>query len=128
MIVGIGTDIVRISRMRRIAERFPHRMGKKIFTSNELSCCLAKTDPAPSLAGRFAAKEAVLKALGTGWSGGARFVDIEIINTPTVRPSVGVKGKTAELSRARGITAWHISISHEGDLAVAVAVAEGRDK
>ncbi len=125
MIVGIGTDIVRISRVRRLAERFPRRIRGKIYTPDELSFCLSQDDAAPSLAGRFAAKEAVLKALGTGWGSGARLVDVEIVNTSTGAPSVRLHGKTSEIAHVRGIARWHISIAHDGDMALAVAVAEG---
>jgi holo-[acyl-carrier protein] synthase len=127
MIVGIGTDIVRISRVRRLAERFPRRIRGKIYTPDELSFCLSRTDAAPSLAGRFAAKDAVLKALGTGWGRGARFIDIEIISTADGAPVIHLRGKTAEIAENRGITGWHVSISHDGDMALAVAVAEGGD-
>ena len=79
MIDGVGTDLIRISRIRKLAKRFPDRIGQKVFTAGELEYCRAKKDPAPSLAGRFAAKEAVMKALGTGWRGGVRFIDIEYL-------------------------------------------------
>jgi holo-[acyl-carrier protein] synthase len=124
MIIGIGTDLVCISRIRRLIRRFPHRIGAKIFTPAELMAGQNRPDSAASLAGRFAAKEAVLKALGTGWSGGARFIEIEITTGPNRRPLLRLHGKTAEIARDRGIERWHISIAHEGDMVLAVAVGE----
>ncbi len=77
-----------------------------------------------TLAGRFAAKEAVMKALGTGWREGVEFGGIEILNEPSGKPYVVLHGATAEKARALGVTAWHISITHTEDLAIASAVAE----
>jgi len=126
MIIGIGTDVVQISRIRKLAERFSERIGDRIFTPSELAYCLAKADPAVSLAGRFAAKEAVMKALGTGWGAGVRFIDIEIVRDSSGRPSLSLHGAASEIARGQGIVAWHLSIAHDGDLAMAMAVAEGR--
>jgi len=78
-----------------------------------------------TLAGRFAAKEAVMKALGTGWCVGVEFNGIEILNEPTGKPYVVLHGSTAEKADALGITAWHITITHTEDLAIASAIAEG---
>lgn len=124
MIIGIGIDLVQISRVRRLAEKFPQRIGRKVFTADELSYCRRRKDAAVSLAGRFAAKEAVMKALGTGWGGGARFVDIEVIRSSHGRPSIRLHGAAAQIARERGITAWHLSISHDSDLAIAAVIAE----
>jgi len=125
MIVGVGTDVVRIWRIRKLAERFPDRIGRKVFTAGELQYCRAKQDPAPSLAGRFAAKEAVMKALGTGWRGGVRFIDIEVVNAPSGWPSIHLRGRAAEIAENREIARFHLSIAHDGDLAMATVVAEG---
>lgn len=124
MIVGLGTDVIRIWRIRKLAERFPERIGRKVFTAGELSYCRAKQDPAPSLAGRFAAKEAVMKALGTGWRSGVRFIDIEVVTASSGKPSVELRGKAAEIAGNQGIAAFHLSIAHDGDLAIATVVAE----
>ena len=126
MIVGIGIDLVLVSRVRKLAERFPERIGHKVFTAAELVYCLAKADPAISLAGRFAAKEALMKALGTGWGSGVRFIDIEIIRAPSGQPSVALSGRASEIAHARGITDWHVSITHDGDFAMAMVIAESR--
>jgi len=125
MIIGTGIDIIRVSRVRKLAERFPDRIGKKVFTTGELQYCLEKADAAVSLAGRFAAKEAVMKALGTGWRSGVRFIDIEVVRAENGRPSIQLHGKVAKLARDRGIATIHISISHDGDIAIATAIAEG---
>ena len=125
MIIGVGTDLIRISRVRKLAERFPDRIGRKVFTAAELAYCRTKSDPAPSLAGRFAAKEAVMKALGTGWRGGIRFIDIEIVRAASGQPSIQLSGKAEDVARERGITHIYLSISHDGDLAQATVIAEG---
>ena len=125
MIIGVGTDLIRVSRVRKLADRFPGRIGKKVFTTGELQYCLKKNDAAVSLAGRFAAKEAVMKALGTGWRSGVRFIDIEIVRAESGRPSIVLHGKVAEIARERGIATVHISITHDGDIASATAIAEG---
>ena len=124
MIIGIGTDLIRVSRIRKLAERFPERIGGKVFTVAELRYCRRKSDPAPSLAGRFAAKEALMKALGTGWRSGVRFIDIEIIRAASGQPSIRLSGKAAQIADDQGITKLHLSISHDGDLAQATVIAE----
>jgi holo-[acyl-carrier protein] synthase len=124
MIIGVGTDIIRVSRVRKLAERFPERIGMKVFTTGELQYCLEKNDAAVSLAARFAAKEAVMKALGTGWRSGVRFIDIEVVRASSGQPSILLHGKVAGMARDRGISAVHISLSHDGDLAIATAIAE----
>ena len=124
MIVGVGTDLVRVSRVRKLAERFPERIGRKVFTAGEMQYCLARKDAPSSLAGRFAAKEAVMKALGTGWGGGVRFIDIEVLRDSNGRPSIRLRGKAAEIAQSCGITTWSLSIAHDGDLAVATVIAE----
>ena len=124
MIIGIGADLIRISRVRGVAERHPQRIGKKIYTPAELAYCRSKAEPAQSLAGRFAAKEAVMKALGTGWRGGVRFVDIEVIRDPQGKPGIELHGRVAQLARKMGINVFHLSITHDGDLAMATVIAE----
>jgi len=124
MIVGLGMDLVRISRIQRLVQRFPQRISGKIYTPDELASCRTRPDYCSCLAGRFAVKEAVLKTLGVGWAGGARFADIEVLSGDNGRPLLQLRGKTADLARAQRIDEWHISISHDHELAIAVAVAE----
>jgi len=123
MIISLGTDLVTISRVRRLARRFPDRIGKRLFTEGELAYCLRKSDPAPSLAARFAAKEAVMKVLGTGWSRGVRFIDIEVTRAPSGKPSLALHGRAGEIANRLGISTFHISLTHEQDTAIATIIA-----
>ena len=121
-IVGIGLDLVKIARIRAIMERWHDRFLLRLYTEAEQRDCLARASPYASLAGRFAAKEAILKALGTGWSAGVRWVDIQVLNDRTGRPIVTVGGQVGVLIREAGVTRIHISLSHDSEYAVAQAV------
>jgi holo-[acyl-carrier protein] synthase len=121
-IVGIGLDLVKIDRIRSIAERWQARFLDRLYTKAERRYCLARPSPHASFAGRFAAKEAVLKALGTGWSDGIRWQDIQVLNDRTGRPRATVTGRVKTLMKRAGITDIHISLSHDTDYAVAQAV------
>jgi holo-[acyl-carrier protein] synthase len=122
MIVGIGLDLVKIDRIRSIAERWQARFLDRLYTKAERRYCLARPSPYASFAGRFAAKEAVLKALGTGWSDGIRWQDIQVLNDRTGQPRATVTGRVKTLMRRAGVTNIHISLSHDTDYAVAQAV------
>ena len=93
-IYGIGTDVVNIKRMRDILKRKGDKFKKRIFRKKEIDYCEKKKDPPPFYAKRFAAKEAFSKALGTGISSGINFIDIEIINDKSGKPSIKVMGST----------------------------------
>ena len=124
-IIGIGLDLVRIERVRAATERWKDRFLQRVFTETEQRYCFERSSPYASLAARFAVKEAVLKALGTGWSQGIRWVDIEIRNDSSGRPSANVAGRTEQLLRQRGATSIHISLSHDGEYAIGEAVVMG---
>ena len=121
-IVGIGLDLVRIARIRASLERWHDRFLQRLYTKAEQRDCFARPSPYASLAGRFAAKEAILKALGTGWSGGVRWVDIQVLNDRMGRPIVTVGGRVRALIRKAGVSRIHISLSHDAEYAVAQAV------
>lgn len=121
-IVGIGLDLVKIDRVRAIAERWQARFLDRLYTEAERRYCLARPAPYASLAGRFAAKEAVLKALGTGWSDGISWHDIQVLNDRTGRPRATVSGRVKTLMKRAGVTNIHVSLSHDTDYAVAEAV------
>ncbi|GLQ20050.1 holo-ACP synthase [Algimonas porphyrae] len=130
MILGIGTDICDIRRIRSIYDRHPERFPAKAFTEAERKKCLARPDPVPCLAKRFAAKEAVAKALATEESGELSWHDVEVINRPSGRPDVKLHGGAAE-RLASILPAAHtahvrLSLSDERDFAVAFAVVEAR--
>ncbi len=124
MSIALGTDLVHVARIQRIYSRFPERCARKIFTSDELEVSLSRPDPARALAGRFAGKEAVMKALGTGWTQGIRFIDIEITSDSDNRPDVSLTGQAAVCAQSMGINRWLISLSYEGDYALAFVIAE----
>lgn len=121
-IVGIGLDLVKISRVRDLADTWQDRFLDRVYSPAERDYCLARAAPYASLAGRFAAKEAILKALGTGWSRGIRWQDIEVLNDQAGRPRAVVGGRAAALLREAGVTAVHVSLSHDTDYAVAEAI------
>ena len=125
MIAGIGLDVASIGRTRELIGRFGARFTGRVFTPAERAYCDARPDPAASYAARFAAKEAAMKALGAGW-GRVRFNEIEVTAEPGERPAGALLGSALELSRGLGVERMHLSLSHEGDLALAQAVAEAR--
>lgn len=124
MIFGTGVDIVEIARIRKSLENHSPRFEARIFTSGETDYCQNKAEPAIHFAARFAAKEAVMKCLGTGMDQGIAFKDIEVIRETSGKPRIRMHGKGKELSRELGIKAIHISISHDKKYAVAQAIAE----
>jgi holo-[acyl-carrier protein] synthase len=124
VIVGIGIDVVEIARIRRLRERWQDRFLQRVFTEAELAYALRRHDPAQHLAARFAAKEATLKALGTGLSMGVRWREMEVRRPRGQAPCLMLSGRTAELADARGIRRLHVSLSHDAGLAVAQVLAE----
>lgn len=121
-IVGIGVDTVDIERFRRSLARTPS-MRERLFTEAELAYVAPKADPVPSLAGRFAAREATMKALGLGL-GAFGFHDVWVTRHDSGAPSLVVVGRAAGLAQAAGVTTWHLSITHGEHVAVAMVVAE----
>lgn len=124
-IVSIGTDLVQIARLREAIERRGERLLRRVFTAGEREYCEARRRPETHYAGRFAVKEAVMKALGTGWSAGVRWVDIEVDRPENEAPVVVLHGETARIAEGKGIRRIVISITHDGGMAMAVAIAEG---
>lgn len=122
MIAGIGTDIVEIDRVRRAVAR--EGFVSRVFTAAETAYCRSRgAGQAASFAGRFAAKEAVLKAFGTGLRGG-RMLDVEIVNDELGCPRLNLYGAFQELAESRGIMRSWLSISHARDYAVAQCIFE----
>jgi len=121
MVKGIGVDIIEIDRIRRNLDETDGRFAAMVFTDAEVSYCSAKPHPAQHFAARFAAKEAVSKALATGWSGAFRWKDVEIVNEPSGLPRVILHG---ELSSLLSGAAIHLSLSHSDSHVVAMAVIE----
>lgn len=123
MIKGIGVDIVDIQRLKRAVERWGDRFLERVFTEGEITYCLGKGDPYASLAVRFAAKEALLKAVGAG-EGRLAFRDIEIVSRRDGNPSIRPAGRLKGVLEGKGITDVHLSLSHERHYGVAFVVAE----
>lgn len=119
--IGLGIDAVDIRRFGRALERTP-RLAERLFTDGERTMAARRADAPATLAARFAVREATMKALGVGL-GAFDFQDVSVHSAPNGRPSLLVGGRAAELARARGVTAWHVSLSHTDDLAVAVVAA-----
>ncbi len=125
MIIGIGTDIVEVDRINHLAGKYGQRFLDKVFTPHEQDVCLGAANQGQRLAARFAAKESVMKALGTGWARGVRFKDIEIPSSEKQRPQVQLHGAAAERVRKLGGTKWHLSLTHVSRFAVAFVILEG---
>ena len=123
MIVGLGLDLCDGARMRRALSRHP-RMTWRIFTEGEAALCSSRRDPAPCFAARFAAKEAAMKALGTGWSRGIGWRDIEVVRSPGRAPTLAFHRKALERFQALGASRSVVTITHEGEMAAAVVILE----
>ena len=123
-VIGIGVDLVDIERFRRSLERTPS-MRSRLFTEVELAYVEPQLDPVPSLAARFAAREAVMKALGVGL-GAFGFHEVWVERAASGRPSLAIAGRAAELASAAGVRTWHLSLTHSDLVAAAYVVADGR--
>lgn len=121
VIIGIGVDAVDIERFRRSLERTPS-MRRRLFTDRELAYVAPKADPVPSLAARFASREAVMKAMGLGL-GAFGFHEVWVDRRDSGEPQLNVTGRAAELANDRGIATWHLSITHTDQVAIAYVVA-----
>ena len=124
MIVGIGIDIVSIQRILDIYQRHADRFVRRILTDSEKEYVLRHKDPGQRLAGRWAAKEAALKALGTGLSNGIRWRDVEILPDRTGKPYVAFHGRAHEHAAGLGATVFHVTITHSDEWALAQVILE----
>ena len=123
MILGIGTDIIKVDRLQRSIEK-NERFAEKVFTPAEISYCEARASKYQSYAARFAAKEAVMKAIGTGWDGTINWTDIEVVLDHLGKPGILCHGATQAFIDKHRIIHIHLSLSHEQDYAVAYAILE----
>lgn len=123
MILGVGIDLVGIDKIGESIQRvsFLH----KVYTEQEIAACAGLSDPTERYAGKFAAKEAFMKAIGKGIRQKVWFTQIEVLNSETGAPVIRAKGKAASTMKALGVTRVHTSISHSGGMAVAVVILEG---
>jgi holo-[acyl-carrier protein] synthase len=124
MIRGVGVDLCPVSRVARILERHPGRFEERVFTPAERAYCGPRAVPAQHFAARFAAKEAALKALGA--PAGVGWHDLEVVADGGA-PRLALHGPAAAAATAQGVRRAHLSLSHAGDMAVAVVVLEGAD-
>ena len=126
-IIGIGTDITECLRIARMIERYGELFLNRVYTPIEIRYCQNRKQATQHFTGRWAAKEAVLKALGTGWTRGISWRDIEIRNEPGGKPVVAVRGGAKEVVERLGIARLLVSISHCHTHATAYAIALGRE-
>ncbi len=124
MIAGIGIDRIEIDRVRRSWQRHGEGFRRRVYTDGEWSYCLSRPDPAASLAARFAAKEATMKALGLGWGSGIRFRDIEVERGLAGAPSIKLHNNARRLADARHIARIAVSLTHDRTHATAMVIAE----
>ncbi|HEV2320118.1 MAG TPA: holo-ACP synthase [Verrucomicrobiae bacterium] len=125
MILGIGIDIIEVARIAASLEKFGHRFGERILSRDESSYCLSHAAPAPFVAARFAAKEAISKAFGTGIGALLGWQDMEIAHRESGEPFVILHGKGKKLFESRKAKNVYVSISHTKEYAAVVAVLEG---
>ena len=124
-IIGHGIDLVEIARIKKMIDSHGQHFLDRCFTPAEQM--YSRNQPKRTiehLAGRFAVKEAVLKAIGTGWSQGISWVDVEVVNNVDGKPTIRLAGKCSTIAQSVGIDVWHISISHTETHAMASAIGE----
>ncbi len=127
-IIGTGIDVIEVERIERALTRplTGERFRQRVFTPGEIAYCEARGRPRyQSYAARFAAKEAAMKAMGTGWNRNAGWHEIEVVRERGRRPTIVLSGKAAEFARSRNITAFHLSLTHTERDAIAHVIAEG---
>ena len=124
MIVGTGIDIAEVPRMAQAVERFGERFLRRIFTEGERRYCDSKANRIERYAARFAAKEAALKAIGTGWNHGIAWTDVEVKREPGGRPTIAFHGKAAEFAAQLGVKNVSLSITHTKEHAMAQVILE----
>jgi len=120
MILGIGIDLCDVERVERLLERDRERFARRVFSEGERGYCEGRRRPAIHYAARFAAKEAFLKAVGTGWRLGWR--EVEVVRGPSGRPELSVHGAAAEIAARRGVRRIHVTLTHTAEIAAAVVV------
>src|SRR5438105_2626753 len=128
MIVAIGIDLVEIDRIEEVFKRRGDRFRGRVFTDQEVSYCENRATRFASYAARFAAKEAVMKALGTGWSDGIRWRDVEVVPGNSGAPTIQLHGRALERLREIGAVNAHVSLTHSGNMAIAQVILEANSE
>ena len=124
MIVGTGVDIAEVARVKAAVERYGERFLRRVFTPEEARYALSKANAAERLAARFAAKEAAMKAIGTGLRHGVTWHDVEVVRLPGGRPTLKLTGKAGEFAERLGCKHMHLSLSHTETHAIAHVILE----
>jgi holo-[acyl-carrier protein] synthase len=124
VIVGLGVDIAEVDRVRAAIERRGEAFLKRLFTPREMAYCETHRNRYERYAGRFAAKEAAMKALGTGWRRGVRWIDIEIVRLPSGKPSLELSGRAREFAERLEVKNISLTITHSGNTALAQVIFE----
>jgi holo-[acyl-carrier protein] synthase len=125
MILGTGVDLAEVARIRTAIERYGSRFTDRIFTPGEIAYVERKANRFERYAGRFAAKEAGMKAIGTGWKRGVRWQDFEVANLPSGRPTLRLHGVAAQIAERMGVKSVQLSITHTAELGMAHVILEG---
>ena len=123
-IYGVGIDLIRIDRLEKSLARWGERFTKRVFTVDEVEICAGRSRPAPCLSMRFAAKEAFVKALGTGMRAPVLWRDIEVRNNRLGKPEITLSSRAEDFCREQGIHSWHLSLTDDGDYGAAVVILE----
>lgn len=124
MVLGLGSDLAEVSRIERSISQFGERFLARIYSTREREYALSKANSAERLAARFAAKEAGMKAIGTGWSQGVTWHDFEVVNAPSGQPSLRLTGKAQQIADRIGVKQISLSLTHTAILAFAVVILE----
>jgi holo-[acyl-carrier protein] synthase len=125
VIRGLGIDLLEVNRLAEALERYGDRFEVRVFTELERQHCAGRRDRVQALAARFAAKEACLKALGTGWSQGLSLIQVEVVRLDGGRPELKLHRAAAARAKAMGVTRMHVSLTHQPGAAAAVVILEG---
>jgi len=125
VIIGIGLDVVETAQIERLLGGRGPRVEERVFTAAERDECEGRVDREQALAARFAAKEACLKALGTGLSQGISFLHVEVVSAESGAPVLRLSGRAAERARDQGVQRVHVSLSHQPGIAAAAVILEG---
>lgn len=124
MILGMGVDLAEVNRVQRSVDRYGERFLSRIYTATERSYSMRKRNYAERLAARFAAKEAAMKAIGTGWRHGVTWKDFEVVNEQGGRPTLRLSGVATEFARKLGVKRISLSMTHTAGMALATVVLE----
>jgi holo-[acyl-carrier protein] synthase len=125
LIVGTGADLAEVDRIRQAIERHGRRFLERIYTPGEIAYAERKANRWERYAARFAAKEAGMKAIGTGWRHGVRWIDFEVVNLPGGRPTLKLTGVAAEVAASMGVNSVSLTLTHTAQTAMAFVILEG---